>query len=131
MGSQGLCLALGYCSSGGKRRCCEWAVVAKMDAPPAPLFVCTEWHHHGCSSQRASRNSPNLSAATCYTEYKYLSYPTGPTKLQIGSKLINLVSGNKEISTTAHLSLYLCTTLPCNFYDSFQHVPLKHEKGGQ
>lgn len=44
---------------------------------------------------------------------------------------MNVVSGNEEISTTASLSMYLCTTSPRNFYDSFQHVPLKHENGGQ
>lgn len=131
-GSQGPCLALGYCSSGEKSWCCKLAVLTEMNAPPALLFVCTEWHHQRSSSQEASRNSHNLSvcAAKCYAKNKYLSYPTGLTKLQMKKKM-NLVSGNKEISATASLSLYLCTTSPCNFWDSFQHVPLKHENGGQ
>lgn len=115
-GSQGPCWHWGIVAQEKKVDAVKLAVLTEMNAPPAPLFVCTEWHHQRSSSQGASRNSHNLSvcAAKCYTENKYLSYPTGPAKLQMKKKM-NLVSGNKEISATASLSLYLCTTSPRNF----------------
>lgn len=124
---KGPCLALGIVAQEKKNYCCKLVVLTEMKAP----LLLSLFTLNGTTTG-ASRNGHNLSecAAKCCPEDKYLSYPTGPTELQMEKKM-NLVSGNKGINATASLFLHLCTTSPCNFCDSFQHIPLKHENGGQ